>query len=69
MDVVDAQPVVAAIALAIALFAGVGILRLWQAARPRRIEPGAATMDLRDESPAIVDLLTGGYEVAASASW
>ena len=67
MDVVDAQPVVAAIALAIALFAGVGILRLWQAARPRRIEPGAATMDLRDESPAIVDLLTGGFEVEDDA--
>ena len=67
MDVVDAQPVVAAIALAIAVFAGVGILRLWQSARPKRIEPGAATMDLRDESPAIVDLLTGGFEVEDDA--
>ena len=67
MNVVDAQPFAATIALAIAVIAAVGILRVWQATRPKRVEPGAPTMDLRDETPAVVDLLTGGFEVEDDA--
>lgn len=67
MDVVDAQPFAATVALVIAVVAGAGILRVWQSTRPKRVEPDPPTMDLRDETPAIVDLLTGGFEVEDDA--
>jgi hypothetical protein len=67
MQVVDAQPFSATVALVIAVVASVGILRVWQSTRPKRIEPAAPTMDLREETPALVDLLTGGFEVEDDA--
>src|SRR5690606_23965829 len=35
--------------------------------RPTKITPAAGTMELRDETPAIVDLLTGGFDVEDDA--
>ncbi|MEX2627499.1 MAG: hypothetical protein WD225_11500 [Ilumatobacteraceae bacterium] len=35
--------------------------------RPSRVRSAGATMDLRNETPAIVDLLTGGFEVEDDA--
>ncbi|MDX2378595.1 MAG: DUF2207 domain-containing protein [Acidimicrobiia bacterium] len=67
MDVVDAQPFSATVALILAVVEGVAILRVWQSTRPKRVEPGEATMDLREETPALVDLLTGGFEVEDDA--
>jgi hypothetical protein len=67
MNVVDAQTFTATIALVIAVVAAVGIVRVWQSTRPKRVTAGEPTMDLGDESPAVVDLLTGGFEVEDDA--
>lgn len=65
--VVDASPVVGAVVLAIAVLAGVGIVWVWKSTRPARVQPGPPTAELRDETPAIVDLLTGGFAVDVDA--
>src|SRR5690606_35378898 len=36
---------------------------LWRSTSPTSVDSAGATMDLREERPAIVDLLTGGFEV------
>ncbi len=56
---------VATFLVAIAAVLAIGWIG-WRA-RPQGIRPGAATMDLRDETPALVDLLTGGFEVEDDA--
>jgi len=63
MDVLDPAPFAAIAALSVAVAAGVGVLWVWMSTRPRGVEPGPATMELRDETPALVDLLTGGFQV------
>ncbi len=65
--VLDPAPALAAIALGVALAAGVAIVWVWLSTRPRPIEAGPATMDLRDETPALVDLLVGGFQVEDDA--
>ena len=63
----DVSPAVGVAALAVALagFAAMGVL--WRSTAPSRVEPGPATLDLRDERPAVVDLLTGGFQVEDDA--
>jgi hypothetical protein len=51
------------IAVAAAVLAVIGQLSLRRSTAPTRIEATGATMELRDETPALVDLLTGGFEV------
>ena len=63
MNVLDPAPFAAAIALTVALASGAGVLWVWLSTRPRKVSPGASTTELRDETPALVDLLTGGFEV------
>ena len=67
MNVLDPSPVASIVALVIALAAGAGLLWVWLSTAPRRVKPDEATMDLRDETPALVDLLTGGFEVEDDA--
>lgn len=54
---------VGVVTLGVALAGVAAIGWLWRSRSPRRVRPGASTMDLRDESPALVDLLTGGFVV------
>ncbi len=63
----DVSPVAGVVVLAVAFvgFAALGVL--WRTTAPSRVEPGPATMDLRDERPAVVDLLTGGFQVEDDA--
>ncbi len=63
MNILDPAPVASAVALAIALVCGVGVLWVWSSTRPRKVSPGPSTMELGDETPALVDMLTGGFEV------
>lgn len=63
MDVLDPSPFASAVALASVLLAGAGVLWVWLSTQPRRVEAGPTTTDLRDETPALVDLLTGGFDV------
>lgn len=63
MDVLDSSPLFSTLALVIAVAAGVGILWLWLSTAPRRVPPAPATSELRNETPALVDLLTGGFDV------
>lgn len=67
MNVLDPAPFAAAVALAIALTAGAAVLWLWLSTQPRRVAPGPTTTELRDETPALVDLLTGGFAVEDDA--
>lgn len=67
MDVLDPPIWAGILALALAVAAGVGIVAMWLASAPRRVSPGEPTMELRDEPPALVDLLTGGFEVEDDA--
>jgi hypothetical protein len=63
VNVLDPSPFAATVALACALVAGAGVLWVWQSRRPRRVKAGPTTTELRDETPALVDLLTGGFDV------
>ncbi len=67
VDVLDPAPIASIATLAIALVAGAGVLWVWLSTAPRRVRPGDSTMELRDETPALVDLLTGGFEVEDDA--
>ena len=67
MSVLDPSPVAAVAALVCSLAAGAGLLWLWLSTAPRRVRPAGETMELRDETPALVDLLTGGFEVEDDA--
>lgn len=55
------------LALVIAGLAGVLLVAMLSLNRLTRIEPGPATMDLRPETPAVADLLTGGFTVEDEA--
>ena len=66
-DAWDVSTVAGTAALAVAVAAAVVLALLWRSTAPTRIEPGPATMDLGDETPALVDLLVGGFEVEDDA--
>jgi hypothetical protein len=60
-------PGVGFVALAVAVAALVAVGWPWRSTAPTRVNPGPATMELRDETPALVDLLTGGFRVEDDA--
>ncbi|MFP5488463.1 MAG: DUF2207 family protein, partial [Acidimicrobiia bacterium] len=62
-DVWDIAPAVGFVALACAVGGLLAMGWLWRSTAPTGIEPAAPSMDLRDETPALVDLLTGGFDV------
>lgn len=56
---------IVALACAVGALFAIGVL--WRSSAARRVAPGPATMELRDETPALVDLLTGGFRVEDDA--
>ncbi len=66
-SVPDVSSGVSGVTLAIALAAGFALLWIWRTTSPSRISASAPTMELRDEPPAVVDLLVGGFEVEDDA--
>lgn len=63
----DVSPVASAVTLALAVAAGLAVGWVWRATAPSRIRAATPTMELRDEPPAVVDLLVGGFEVEDDA--
>jgi hypothetical protein len=59
----DAHPAASIVALVLAVLAGVALVAVLRSRRLSPIEPGGASIELRPETPAVVDLLTGGFEV------
>ena len=66
-DALDPHPVLLVGALAVAAASLLVLAAVWASTRPPRPEPGPSTMDLGTETPALVDLLTGGFRVEADA--
>jgi hypothetical protein len=66
-DAIDAHPAAAIAALALAVLAGVALVGVLRSRRLTPIEPAGASIELRPEPPAVVDLLTGGFEVEDDA--
>ena len=62
-DVWDISPAVGFATLGCGVGGVLAMGWLWRSAAPSDIEPSLPTMDLRDETPALVDLLTGGFDV------
>jgi hypothetical protein len=60
---IDARPAAGIVALVFAVLAGLALVALLRSRRLSSIAPGGASIELRPESPAVVDLLTGGFEV------
>jgi hypothetical protein len=60
---IDARPAAGIVALVFAVLAGLALVALLRSRRLSPIAPGGASIELRPESPAVVDLLTGGFEV------
>jgi hypothetical protein len=63
----DVSPFASGITLALAVAAGLAVGWVWQTTAPSHISAAAPTMELRDEPPAVVDLLVGGFEVEDDA--
>jgi hypothetical protein len=64
---IEVHPAAGAAALIVAVTAALILVGMVRLNRLTKIRPGAATMDLRPESPAVVDLLTGGFTVEGDA--
>lgn len=64
---VEVHPAAGAAALAVAIAAALFVIAMLRLTRLSKIAPGPATMELRSEPPAIVDLLTGGFTVEDEA--
>ena len=60
---IEVRPAAGATALAVAVAAAVVLFVVLRFTRLTRIVPAGATMELRPEPPAVVDLLTGGFTV------
>jgi hypothetical protein len=63
VNTIDARPAASVAALVIAVLAGVALIAILRSRRLSHIEPSGASLELRPETPAVVDLLTGGFEV------
>ncbi len=63
LHAIDAHPAASIAALAFAVLAGLAIVVILRSRRLSAIEPAAPSIELRPETPAVVDLLTGGFEV------
>lgn len=64
---VDASPAASGVAIACALAAGLLLAAILRSRRLSPITPSPPSIELRTESPAVVDLLTGGFEVEDDA--
>ena len=64
---IDANPVAGVVAIVFAVLAGIALVAMLRSRKLTSIRPAGATMDLRPETPAVVDLLTGGFEVEDDA--
>lgn len=62
-NVWDISPSVGIVVLAVAVAGVLAMGWLWRSTAASRVEPADATMELGDETPALVDLLTGGFSV------
>lgn len=63
-NVWDIAPGVGFVVLAMAIGGVVAMVWLWLSTSPSHVEPTAPSMELGgDETPAVVDLLTGGFDV------
>jgi hypothetical protein len=58
---------VGAIVLGASVVALLALLWMWRGTAPKKVTPAAAGMELGPEPPAIVDLLTGGFDVEDDA--
>jgi hypothetical protein len=63
LHAIDPRPGVSIVALVFALLAGIALVAVLRSRRLSPIEPAGASIELRPETPAVVDLLTGGFEV------
>lgn len=63
----DVHPAAGAAVLAVAVAAALFLAGMLRITRLSKIVPAGATMELRPESPAVVDLLTGGFVVEDDA--
>jgi Predicted membrane protein (DUF2207) C-terminal domain len=63
LHAIDARPAAGIVALVLAVLAGFALVALLRSRRLSPIAPAGASIELRPEPPAVVDLLTGGFEV------
>src|SRR5262245_34712430 len=63
INTIDARPAASIAALVVAVLAGMALVAVLRSRRLSHIEPSGASIELRPETPAVVDLLTGGFEV------
>ena len=63
LNAIDARPAASIVALLLAVLAGVALYAILRSRRLSPIEPAGASIELGPETPALVDLLTGGFEV------
>lgn len=63
VDKIDAHPAASIVALVLAVLAGVAIVVILRSRRLSPIEAAGPSIELGPETPAVVDLLTGGFEV------
>lgn len=63
----DVPTAVGVVVLALAIAGAVVMAWLRTTTRPSRVRSAGPTLELRDETPAVVDLLTGGFEVEDDA--
>lgn len=64
---IDADPVASGVAIACAVVAGLLVLAIMRSRRLSPVTAGPPTLELRPEPPAVVDMLTGGFEVEDDA--
>jgi hypothetical protein len=64
---IEVDPAAGAAALVVAIAAALILVGMLRLNRLTKIRPGAASMELRPEPPAVVDLLTGGFCVEDDA--
>ena len=64
---IDARPAAGIVALVFAALAGLALVALLRSRRLSPIAPAGASIELRPESPAVVDLLTNGWTVSAES--
>lgn len=64
---IEVQPAAGAAALVLAVVTAAFVIATLRLSRLTKIVPAGATMELRSESPAVVDLLTGGFTVEDDA--
>jgi hypothetical protein len=64
---IDANPAASVVAVAIALAATLALVVMLRSRRLSPVEPAGSSIELSGEPPAVVDLLTGGFEVEDDA--